>query len=98
MADGTYNEFREKFIQQSNAIFDPENKSYGVLTPEKVASVILKSAEKKKPKTRYKIGALAKITPAIHSIMSDRAFDKFMLRQFKITTKKGESNYNTKKQ
>jgi short-subunit dehydrogenase len=94
MADGTYNEFREKFIKQSNAIFDPKKKTYGVLSPEKIASVIVKAAEKKNPKTRYKIGALAKITPIIHSLMSDRAFDKFMLKQFKVTTKKGESNYN----
>lgn len=94
LADGTYNDFREKFIKQSNAIFDPNKKTYGVLSPEKVASVILKSAEKRKPKTRYKIGALAKITPIIHSLMSDKAFDKFMLKQFKVTTKKGQSNYN----
>jgi short-subunit dehydrogenase len=93
LADGTYNEFREKFIKQSNAIFDPNKKTYGVLSPEKVANVILKSAEKRKPKTRYKIGALAKITPIIHSLMSDKAFDKFMLKQFKVTTKKGQSNY-----
>jgi short-subunit dehydrogenase len=97
MADGTYNEFREKFVKQSNTIFDPKKKKYGVLSPEKIARVIVKAAEKKKPKTRYKIGALAKITPIIHSLMSDRAFDKFMLKQFKVTTKKGESNYNIEK-
>ena len=97
MADGTYNEMREKFIKQSNAMFDPKNRTYGILTPEKVASVILKSAEKQKPKTRYRIGALAKITPKIRSLKSDRGFDKFMLRQFKVSTKKGESVYHTKK-
>lgn len=97
MADGTYNEMREKFIKQSNAMFDPKNRTYGILTPEKVASVILKSAEKQKPKTRYRIGALAKITPKIRSLKSDRGFDKFMLKQFKVSTKKGESVYNTKK-
>jgi short-subunit dehydrogenase len=94
LTDGTYNEFREKFVSQSNAIFDPKKKTYGVLTPEKVATVILKAAEKKKPKTRYKVGALAKITPIIHSLMSDRSFDKFMLKQFKVSTKMGQSNYN----
>jgi short-subunit dehydrogenase len=98
MADGTYNEFREKFIKQSNAIFDPNKKTYGVLSPEKVANVIVKVAKMKKPKTRYKVGALAKITPMIHFLMSDRAFDKFMLKQFKVTTKKGESNYNKAKE
>ena len=94
MADGTYNDFREKFIKQSNDIFDPNKNSLGVLSPEKVASVILKAAQKRKPKTRYKIGVLAKITPIIHSLMSDRGFDKFMLKQFKVTKKMGQSNYN----
>ena len=94
LANGSYNEFREKFIQQSNAIFDPSKKTFGVLSAEKVASVILEAAEKKKPKTRYKIGSLAKITPIIHSLMSDRGFDKFMLKQFKVSTKMGQSNFN----
>jgi short-subunit dehydrogenase len=93
MADDTYKEFREKFIAQSNAIFDPTKKTYGVLKPEAVAEVIIKASEKRKPKTRYKIGALAKITPVIHSLMSDVGFDKFMLKQFKVSTKKGESVY-----
>lgn len=94
MADGTYNMFREKFIKQSNAIFDPNKKTYGVLQPEQVANVIVKASEKKNPKSRYKVGALAKITPMIHFLLSDRAFDKFMLKQFKLSTKKGESIYN----
>jgi short-subunit dehydrogenase len=94
LADGTYNEFREKFVKQSNDIFDPNKNTFGVLRPEKVASVILKAAQKRKPKTRYKIGVLAKITPIIHSLLSDRGFDKFMLKQFKISKKMGQSNYN----
>lgn len=96
LADGTYDEMRGKFIKQSNAMFDPQKGTYCILTAEKVARVILKSAQKRKPKTRYKIGALAKITPIIHSILSDRGFDKFMLKQFKISTKKGASVYTTK--
>jgi short-subunit dehydrogenase len=94
MVDGTYNDFREKFIKQSNDIFDPNKNSFGVLSSEKVASVILKAAQKRKPKTRYKIGILAKITPIIHLLMSDRGFDKFMLKQFKVSKKMGQSNYN----
>ena len=77
-------------------MFDPKNKTYGILTAKKVATVILKSAQRRKPKTRYKIGALAKITPVIHSILSDTEFDKFMLRQFKLSTKKRSSVYNKK--
>jgi short-subunit dehydrogenase len=96
MKDSVYNVFREKFIKQSNALFDPTKNTFGILSAEKVAKVILKSAEKRRPKTRYKIGALAKITPMIHSILSDRAFDKFMLKQFKVSKRKGESVYNKK--
>jgi short-subunit dehydrogenase len=94
LADSAYKEFREKFIKQSNAIFDPSKKTYGILKPEKVASIIIKAAEKKRPKSRYKIGALAKITPIIHFLLSDKAFDKFMLKQFKLSIKKGKSVYN----
>ncbi|MBC8153323.1 MAG: SDR family NAD(P)-dependent oxidoreductase [Bacteroidetes bacterium] len=94
LSDGVYNEFREKFIRQSNAIFDPKKRSFGVLTPERVADVIVKAAQARKPKTRYRIGALAKLTPRIHALMSNRGFDKFMLRQFKVSTQKGQSVYN----
>ena len=96
LADSSYNAFREKFVKQSNAIFDPKKKTYGILMPEKVANIIVKASEKRNPKTRYKIGALAKITPIIHSLLSDKGFDKFMLKQFKLSTKKGESVYNNK--
>ncbi|WP_194972666.1 SDR family NAD(P)-dependent oxidoreductase [Aquiflexum lacus] len=91
MPESPYMEMREKFLAQSNAMFDLENRTYGILTPEKVAEVIVKSAEKRKPKTRYRIGALAKITPRIRGLKSDRGFDKFMLRQFNVSTEKGES-------
>jgi short-subunit dehydrogenase len=96
MADGTYNEFREKFNKKTNSMFDKSNKTYGILSSEKVAGVVYKSARAKKPKTRYRVGALAKITPKLRSMMGDRAFDKFLLRQFKVSTKKGESIYNNK--
>ena len=96
MADGVYNEFREKFVVQSNAIFDPNKKTYGVLNAENVANIITEAAEKNNPKSRYKVGALAKITPIIHSLMSDKIFDTFMLKQFKVTTTRGISNYNKK--
>jgi short-subunit dehydrogenase len=94
MPDGTYADFREKFVKQSNAIFDPNANSFGVLTPERVADVVVKAAQKRKPRTRYRIGMLAKLTPRIHRLMSDRGFDKFMLNQFKVSTKLGESVYN----
>lgn len=93
LKDNAYGTFRENFVRQSNAIFDPAKNSFGVLTPEKVAGVILKSAQKKKPKTRYRIGVLAKVTPVMRRMMSDRGFDKFMLRQFKLPTQKGASFY-----
>lgn len=96
MENSPYIDFREKFNKQSNDIFDPNKKSYGILLPEQVAKVIVEAAEKKKPKTRYRVGMLAKITPKIHRFMSDRGFDKFLLKQFKVNTKTGKSNYNNK--
>jgi short-subunit dehydrogenase len=96
MDKSPYLDFREKFNKQSNDIFDPNKKTYGILVPDQVAKVIVEAAGKKKPKTRYRVGMLAKITPKIHRWMSDRGFDKFLLKQFKVSTKVGKSNFNNK--
>jgi NAD(P)-dependent dehydrogenase (short-subunit alcohol dehydrogenase family) len=76
-----YGEFRNKFNEMTNAMFDPGNRSFGILSPEQVAGVIYQSATVKKPRTRYRIGMLAKITPRLRRMRSDRGWDKFMLKQ-----------------
>jgi len=79
--DTPYQEFREKFSAMTEKIFDPGNNSYGILKPEEVAKIVLQAATTPKPKTRYRVGLLAKITPGLRRLISDRAWDKMMRRQ-----------------
>ena len=87
MQNSPYLEFRDKFNAMTDKLFDPASKSFGILKSEEVASVIYKSAIVKKPRTRYRIGALAKITPKLRRLKSDRGWDKFMLKQIGVAVK-----------
>jgi short-subunit dehydrogenase len=79
-----YGEFRTKFNEMTVKIFDPNNKAYAILQPEQVAQTIFEAATVHKPKTRYRVGIVAKITPIIHRWMSDRTWDNIMLKQIGV--------------
>jgi NAD(P)-dependent dehydrogenase (short-subunit alcohol dehydrogenase family) len=49
--------------------------------PRVVAKAILRAVQARKPRTRYAVGGGAKILLALHSLLSDRAFDG-MMRMF----------------
>lgn len=76
-----YQEFRAKFLKMVSTILD--NNSYGILTPQEVANVVLTSATVRAPKTRYRVGMLAKILPILRHTLSDKSFDKMLLAQLK---------------
>jgi short-subunit dehydrogenase len=90
--DSPYLDFREKFQTMTNKLFDPKSNSFGILTPEKVASVIYKSATVRNPRTRYRIGALAKITPRLRRLFGDNGWDKFMLKQIGVSKEKPKND------
>lgn len=75
---------REKFDEMMRNINNPEKNKFPMLAPEKVARTIMKAAETKKPKTRYRVGSTAKILPVMKNWMSDRAFDNMILKQFNM--------------
>lgn len=79
----SYKEFRTKFKLMTEKIFNPNNKFYGVLSADVVASEIYVSAKDRNPKTRYRVGVTAKIIPLLKGVISDRMFDKFLLNQLK---------------
>jgi short-subunit dehydrogenase len=81
MENSPYREFRQKFQGMADKMFEPGKNTYGILTPEAVAKDIFKAATVVKPKTRYRVGTLAKIMPHVRRLMSDRAWDKLMLGQ-----------------
>ena len=79
-----YKKQRIKFKQMLEVILDPKKSGFSLLTAEKVAETIVKAAEVKTPKTRYKVGSTAKILPLMKSLMSDKAFDRMILKQLKL--------------
>jgi NADP-dependent 3-hydroxy acid dehydrogenase YdfG len=54
----------------------------GMLTPEDVATVVVKAITSPHPKTRYKIGLRARLVPPMRRAVGDRMWDTFMARQF----------------
>jgi len=81
MPNSPYRKFRENFARVSNKIFESDS-SYGILTPEQVAQAILRAATDRRPKTRYRVGILAKMMPLFRKITPDKIFDALMAKQF----------------
>lgn len=52
--------------------------------PEVIAKVIVKAIASRKPKTRYIAGKMAKTTLLMRKLLSDKAFDKAILRMLKV--------------
>jgi NAD(P)-dependent dehydrogenase (short-subunit alcohol dehydrogenase family) len=48
--------------------------------PERVARVILRAAQSRNPRARYKIGSQTRITPAVRHLLGDRMWDAVMAR------------------
>jgi short-subunit dehydrogenase len=75
---------RKKYNEMLDTILDPNKSSVALLTPDKVVSVILEAVNTRRPKTRYKIGSMAKMIPLMKRLMSDRSFDNMLLKQLKL--------------
>ena len=56
----------------------------GVLPPETVARVIVDAIESPRPKTRYRVGKMAKIFIPLRRLLSDRSFDRRMKKTLKL--------------
>jgi NADP-dependent 3-hydroxy acid dehydrogenase YdfG len=84
MVDSPYRDFREKFQAMMTTMFDPSNKAYGVLTLEAVAKTVFQAATAPHPKTRYRVGVLAKVMPRLRRLFSDRGWDRLMLGQIGV--------------
>lgn len=86
--------YMEKYIEDSNYdhMIDPFVDMMQNMTPEEmekmgsdpivIAEVINKAINKKKPKTRYVKGRMAKTAIWYRNWFGDRAFDRMMMRQF----------------
>lgn len=54
--------------------------SMGYITPERVAKVIVNAAAARRPQPRYKVGTMARVLPALHTLLSDRMWDRVIAR------------------
>ena len=52
--------------------------------PSVIANVISQAAKSSKPKTRYAAGKMAKLVLRARSFLSDRAFDKMILKRLGV--------------
>lgn len=54
--------------------------SFGGVSPEKAGKVVAKAATTSRPRTRYRIGLLAKILPAVHVLLPEPLWDRMAKR------------------
>ncbi len=81
IAGNPYRKMRSNFIKMMSTILQSTDSAFPILKPIEVANAILKTAQATNPKTRIKIGRTAKMMPFIKSLMSDKAFDKMIMKQ-----------------
>jgi NAD(P)-dependent dehydrogenase (short-subunit alcohol dehydrogenase family) len=52
----------------------------GFIAPERVAEVIVKAADARRPRSRYKIGIMSQMLPLMHTLLPDRMWDRMIGR------------------
>ncbi len=73
--ESTYSEYRENALKTAEYL----EKTYqgdSLTNPSKIAKVITKAVQKKRPRTRYLVGQFAKPYVLIRRLTSDRLFDR----------------------
>ena len=73
---GPYKSMAEKGAKSMKKAYEKS------VLPEEIAQVILKAIEAKKPKIRYPFGPMSKTYLFMRKLLSDRQFDRLILRQF----------------
>ena len=76
--NGPYSSALQKLIASTKEMAETGKLS----KPEVITDLILKSVNSKKPNTRYVAGAFAKPLMFMRKYLSDRTFDKILMRQF----------------
>lgn len=76
--NGPYAESLQKLIAATNEMAEGGSLS----KPQVVTNLVLKAVNSNRPKTRYVAGAYAKPLMFMRKYLSDRAFDKILMKQF----------------
>ncbi len=77
--DGPYAGMARAVARTTRAAYRPGSGS----DPQAVADVVMQAVNARRPKTRYGVGKFAKPLLAMRRILSDRMFDRLILRQVK---------------
>lgn len=81
IAGNPYGSMRERFLKMLETVLDAGNSSFPILKPIEVAKAIFNGATNGQAQTRIRVGRTAKMMPIIKSLMSDKAFDRMIMKQ-----------------
>jgi NAD(P)-dependent dehydrogenase (short-subunit alcohol dehydrogenase family) len=76
-ADSPYAAFKDNLAQLTTRMHTGRG-SYGLVTADDVAKVIVAAVRARRPRTRYKVGLSAHIYAGVRRILSDRMWDRVM--------------------
>lgn len=80
--DSPYREFTAGLIASTRGVYDRGPLSRLAGTPDDVAAVVLAAISAERPKARYPVTASARLLLAARTLLPDRAWDRFLARQF----------------
>lgn len=72
-ADSPYTPFQKALARRMHTFLTPG--SFGVVTADRVARVVLKAGTVSRPRTRYSVGFIAKLGPFCRGLAPDRLVD-----------------------
>ena len=84
-----YAAFKENMARTTERMFS--GGAYGIVEAEDVAAVIVRAAGARRPRARYKVGTSAYVYSWMRRLLTDRAWDALMARQFPMTRPAGEA-------
>lgn len=80
--ESPYAAFKENMARTTERIFS--GGGYGIIEAGDVAQVIVRAAEARRPRARYKVGTSAHVYSWMRRLLTDRAWDALMARQFPV--------------
>ncbi len=80
--DDPYREFTAGLIASTRNVYDRGPLSRLAGTPDDVAAVVLEAISAERPRARYPVTASARLLLAARILLPDRAWDRFLSRQF----------------
>lgn len=81
--DSPYAKFRENLV--NGVLGGGADSAPSGMPPEQVARTILRAASAAHPRTRYKVGLLAKMLPLVRRLLPDRLWDRVLATQFPMS-------------